>query len=72
MDEIKYSIQTINFDKSGEYDQDYMKIKFNLNDNLPLSKIIKLHVLTIIVTSVYEEVGKYYPQIFLDECLYEV
>ena len=72
MDEIKYSIQTINFDKSGEYDQDYMKIKFNLNDNLPLNKIIKLHVLTIIVTSVYEEVGKYYPQIFLDECLYEV
>ena len=28
-DEIKYYIQTINDDKSGEYDKDYMKIKFN-------------------------------------------
>ena len=27
--EIKYHIQTINVDKSGEYDKDYMKIKFS-------------------------------------------
>ena len=35
-------------------------------------KILKLHMLTIIVRSVFEEDGKYYPQVFLDECLYEV
>ena len=29
-------------------------------------------MLTIIVRSVFEEDGKYYPQIFLDECLYDV
>ena len=29
-------------------------------------------MLTIIVRSVFEEDGKYYPQLFLDECLYEV
>ena len=28
-DEIKYHIQTINSDKSGEYEKDYMRIKFN-------------------------------------------
>ena len=47
-----------------------MKIKFNSDDDLPLNKILKLHNLTIIVRSLFEEDGKY-PQIFLDECLYE-
>ena len=43
-DEIKYHIKTINAGKSGEYDKDYMKIKFNSNDDLPLNKILKLHM----------------------------
>ena len=71
-DEIKYHIQTINADKSGEYEKDYMKITFISDNDLPLNKILKLHMLTIIVRSVFEEDRKYYPQIFLDECLYEV
>ena len=71
-DEIKYHIQTIRVDKSGEYEKDYMKIKFNSDDDLPLNKTIGLHMLTISVRSVFEEDGKYYPQVFLDECLYEV
>ena len=49
-----------------------MQIKFNLDDNLPLNKILKLHMLTVIVRFVFEEDGKHYPQVFLDECLYEV
>ena len=36
--EIKYHIQTINAGKSGEYDKDYMKIKFNSDNDLPLNK----------------------------------
>ena len=71
-DEIKYHIQTINAGKFGEYENDYIKIKFNSNDDLPLNKIIKLHNLTIIVRSVFEKDGKYYLQVFLDEFLYEV
>ena len=44
-----------------------MKIKFNLVDNLPLNKMIKLlHMLTVIIRSDFEEDGKYYPQVFLD------
>ena len=46
-----------------------MKIKFNSNDNLPLNKKLKL---TIIVKNIFEKDGKYYPQIFLDDCLYEI
>ena len=34
--------------------------------------MLKFHNLTIIVRSVFEEDGKHYPQVFLDECLYEV
>ena len=71
-DEIKYHIQTINADKSGEYERDYMKIQFNSDDDLPLNKMQNLHMLTIILRSVFEEDGKYYPQVFLDECLCEV
>ena len=71
-DEIKYHIQTMNVDKSSEYEKDNMKIKFNSDDDLPLNKILKLHMLTIIIRSVFEEDGKYYPQIFLDEYLYEL
>ena len=33
--------------------------------------MLKLHMLTVIVRSVFED-GKYYPQAFLDESLYEV
>ena len=70
--EIKHHIQTINAGKSGEYDKDYMKIKFNSDDDLTLNRILKLHMLTIIVRSVFEEDGKYYPQFFFDECFYEL
>ena len=74
--EIKYHIQTINTGKSGEcsfieYEKDYMKIEFNSDADLPLNRILKLHNLTTIVKSVFEEDSKYYPQVSLDECLYE-
>ena len=49
-----------------------MKINFNTNDNIPLNKIIYFPTITIIIRSVTQKVGKYYPQLFLDECLYEV
>ena len=67
-DEIKYHIHIqLNASKSGEYDKDYIKIKFNSDNDLLLNKILKLHILTIIVRSAFEEDSKYYPQVFLDE-----
>ena len=33
--------------------------------------MLKFSLLTIIIRSVFEKHGKYYPQIFLDDCLYE-
>ena len=55
--EIKKLIGKID-DKSGEYEKDYMKVKFNPEDNLPLNKILKLHNLTIVLRSVFQEDGK--------------
>ena len=68
---IKDQIKKINNDSVGEYDKDYMKIKFDSDDNLPLNKVLKFHVLTIIIRNVFEKDGKYYPQIFLEDCLYD-
>ena len=53
-------------------EKDYMKIKFNSDDNLLLKKILKFCILTIIIRNIFEEDGKYYPQVFLDEYLHEV
>ena len=63
-DKIKYLIKAISDGKSGEFEKDFMKIKFNSHDNLPLNKTLKLYMLTVIVGSVFEEDGKYYTQIF--------
>ena len=49
-----------------------MKIKFDSTDDLSLNKPLKFHVMTIIIRSIFEEDGKLYPQIFLDDALYEL
>ena len=49
-----------------------MKIKLSSDDNLPLNKTLKLHNITIVIRSAFQEDNKYYPQVFLDECLYKL
>ena len=49
-----------------------MKINFKSDDNLPWNKQLKFMSSTIIVRTFFEEDGKYYPQIFFDEYLYEL
>ena len=67
---IKNQIKAINSNESGEYGKEYMKIKFNSDDDLPLNKQLKFKNLLIIFRAVSEEVSKYYPQSCLGECLY--
>ena len=68
---IKNKIEEVS---SGEcdYEKDYMKIKFNSDDDLPLNKPLKFHLMTITIRSVFEEDDKLYPQVFLDDTLYEL
>ena len=70
-DEIKNLIEKID-NKPSKYGKDFMKIKFESDDKLPLNKLLKLCMLIIIVRSVCKEDGKYYPQVLLDECLLDL
>ena len=49
-----------------------MKIKFNSDDNLPLNQPSKFNNITITIRSVLKEDGNLYPQVFLDDTLYEL
>ena len=48
------------------------QIKFNSDDDLPLNKPLKYQNMTIIIRFVFEEDGKLYLQVFLDDTLYEL
>ena len=69
---IKNQIVKVNNGLGGEYNKDYMKIKFDSGDDLPLNKVMKFYDLTVIIRSIFEKDGKYYPQIFLDNSLCDV
>ena len=49
-----------------------MKIKFESDDDLPLSKTFNILDMIIDVASALEKNGKYYPQTFLHECAYKL
>ena len=49
-----------------------MKVKFNSDDDLPLNKPLKFHLMIITIGSVFEEDGRLYPQVFLDDTLYRL
>ena len=72
-DGIKEIIKKINdYSYPIKYDDNCMKIKFNTDDNIPLNEIIYFPKITIIIRSITQKYGKYYPQLFLDDCLHEV
>ena len=48
-----------------------MKIRFDSDGNQLLDNMLVFHNGVIIIMFVFEEDGLFYPQIFLDETLYE-
>ena len=65
-------IKTINGEKDNKYGKkNLIKIKIDIDDELPLNKLVNLLSMTVIMRSVFEEDGKFYSQTFLDEYLYE-
>ena len=57
---------------SDDYDEKYMKIKFNSDDELPLNKMTEIPSMIIVIRAVFHENNKYSPQVFLDEFLYKL
>ena len=70
--EIRDELKTINGGKENDYEKDYMKIEFNSDDNLPLNKPLKFNLMTITIRSVFEKDSKLYPQVLIDDTLYEL
>ena len=68
--EIKEEIKTINGIEPFQYEKDVMKIRFESDYGLPFGKILNIPVCIIIAKSVFEENGKYYPQVHLKDCFF--
>ena len=49
-----------------------MKIKFSSDDELPLNKTIEIPSMITVVGAIFLENNKYYPQLFVGECLYKL
>ena len=70
---IKSEVKTINSGKELVYEKNYARISVNTDDNIPLNKQLKFPTLVIIIGCVFQEDDeKLYPQVYLDECLYEL
>ena len=57
---------------SDGYDEKYMKINFNLDDELPLNKTTEIHSMIIVAKAIFHENSKYYTHVFLDEWLHKL
>ena len=69
--EIRDLIRSIT-KNSDDYDEKYLKIKLNPDKKLALNKTIEIPTMTIIIRAIFHENNKYYPQVFLDDCLYKI
>ena len=49
-----------------------MKIRFNSDDELPLNKTVEIATMTVVVRAIFLENNKYYPHVFLGECLFKL
>ena len=69
---IRSETKMINSGEELYYGEDYVKIGVNTDDNVPLNKKLKFPSLTIIIRYLFQNDKKLYPQVYLDECLYEL
>ena len=67
---LKKKNRTIRGIESFGYEKDIMKIEFEPDYGLALGKILNIPVCVIIARSVFEENGKYYPQVPLKNCFF--
>ena len=70
--EIRSEIKRINGGEKVFYEKNYCKIGINTEDDLPLEKSLKFLTLIVNINLVFQLNNKLYPQIYLDECFYEL
>ena len=69
---IRSEVKTLIGGKELFYEKNDARIGGNTDHDLPLNKPLKFPTLTIIIRCVFQKGEKLYPQIYLDECLYEL
>ena len=70
--EIRSEIKKINGGEKVFYEKNYYKISINTKDNLPVKEPLKFLTLIVNITLILQADNKLYPQIYLDECFYEL
>ena len=67
----KFIEDKITFGNADNKISEYNKLRFSSDVDLPLDTLIEFHMLTMFINCVIEKGNKYYPEIYLDECLYK-
>ena len=68
---IKHHIKKID-NSEVNYNAGYDEIKFLSDDLLPLNKLIYFPTLNVVIRCVFKQNGVFYPQVYLDDCLYQM
>ena len=68
---IRYHINKID-NNEFNFDNDFDKISFVSNENLPLGKLIYFPTLTVVIRCVFKQGDLFYPQVYLDDALYQL
>ena len=69
---IQSETEKLNGGKELFYEKNYERIGSNTDDYLPLNKKLQFPALAMIIRCALQKDEKLYPQIYLDECLYEL
>ena len=70
-DSIKYHIKEIS-NEEVNFNDDFNKIKFISDDSLRLDKLIYFPTLTVVIRCVFKQGDPFYPQVYLDDALYQL
>ena len=70
--ELRQKLKHLMVEKNCFMKKNHARIRINTDDDLPLNKPLKFPTLTIIIRCVFQGSEKFYPQIYLGKCLYEL
>ena len=69
---IRSEIERINGGKKVFYEKNYRNIGINTEDDLPMKESLECLTLIININLVLQANNKLYPQLYIDECFYEL
>ena len=70
-DSIKYHIKK-NSNEEVNFNDNFNKIKFISDDSLKLNKLIYFPTLTVFIRCIFKKKNLFYPQVYLDDALYQL